>query len=131
MNKTRTRSTFLKPYTSLTEVLKDHELASLGDSYTNFIYSLALSQKTRKPTGTKVKGSILAEALRKADLRKHLPSRMTKHALADAAEALMIYGWLQNYTTITESITTIQKAKDPAEGLSQLLTTIKNRITFP
>ncbi len=125
------RFAFLRPYSSLAEVLNDHELASLGDSYANFIFSIVLSNKKGKASGAKVKGSVLANALRKAGLRKHLPSRMTKHMLADAAEALMIYGWLRNCTSIMESVATIQKAEDSVEGFSLLLAAIKNRVTFP
>ena len=116
---------------SLNEVLTDHKLASLGDSYVNFVYSLVMSNRKGEPLGIKVKGSMLAEALRKARLRQYLPSRMSRHALADAAESLMVYAWLSNCITVGESVTVIEKEKDPVEGLSQLLTVIKSRITFP
>jgi hypothetical protein len=111
--------------------LTDHELASLGDSYINFAYSLALSNRTGKPSGAKVKGSILAEALRKAGLREYLPSRMTRHLLADAAEALIVYAWLQRYITLEESVAIIEKQKDLVGGLSQLLVKISKRLIFP
>lgn len=71
---------------SLAEVLADSDLASLGDAYVNFAYSLALSNRKDKPLGVRVKGSLLAEALRKAGLRDCLGSRMTRHMLADAAK---------------------------------------------
>ena len=88
MKKTINANSFLVPYKSLTEVLEDHKLASLGDTYINFVYSLTLSQKNKKPIGVKVKGSILAEALRRAGLREHVSSSMSCHDLADAVEAL-------------------------------------------
>ena len=122
---------FIRPYKDLTEVLSDHKLASLGDSYINFVYSLVLSNHTGKPSGAKVKGAALAEALRKARLRDFLPSRMTKHMLADAAEALIVYGWLHNCITLQESVAILGKSQDLVEGLSKLLVTVKNRITFP
>jgi len=108
--------------------MTDHNLASLGDTYINFVYSLAISNRTGKPSGTKVKGTVLAEALKKTGLREHLPSRMTRHRLADAAEALIVYAWLNNYIKLDESVAIIEKNKDPANGLSQLLMTIKDRI---
>jgi Na+-transporting NADH:ubiquinone oxidoreductase subunit NqrF len=119
---------FIKTYKSLQEILVNHELASLGDAYINFVYSLALSNRRGKPSGAKVKGKVLAEAIRKAGLREYLPSRMTSHMLADAAEALMVYAWLCNYITLEESIGTLEKNEDLIEALTQLLTTIKNRI---
>jgi len=119
---------FLKTHKSLQEVLVNHGLASLGDAYINFVYSLALSNRKGKPSGAKVKGKALAEALRKAGLREYLPSRMTSHMLADAAEALIVYAWLHNYITLEETIGTLEKNEDPVEALTRLLITIKNRI---
>ena len=121
---------FIKNYENLTQVLTDHKLASLGDAYINFIYSMALSNRKGKPSGAKVKGRVLAEALKKAGLRKHMPSRTTRHMLADGAEALVIYAWLHRYVTLEESIAMVEKTEDLVEGLSQLFMTIKDRIKF-
>jgi len=116
---------------NLNEVLIDHELASLGDSYVNFVYSLAISNRKGSPFGTKVKGSVLAEALRKAGLRECLPSGMSRHGLADAAEALIVYAWLSRWVSLDESVAMIGRESDPVEGLRELLAKIKSRITFP
>ena len=121
---------FLKTHRNLTEVLTDHKLASLGDALINFVYSLALSNKRGQPLGAKVKGHVLAEALKKAGLREHMPSRITRHMLADAAEALVVYGWLHHYITLEETMETLEKTEDLVEGLSQLLRTISDRIKF-
>lgn len=67
------RSLLIKDYTSLPQILANRKLASIGDAYINFVYSLALSQRKGKPSGVKVKGTALSEALRKAGLREHLP----------------------------------------------------------
>jgi len=120
----------MKQYRNLTEVLTDHKLAALGDAYVNFAYSLALSSKKAQPYGAKVKGTILAEALRKAELRKHMPSRMTSHKLADAAEALIVYGWLENYITLDETVSAIEKTDGVTDGFAGLLNKIKNRISL-
>ena len=121
---------FLKTHRNLTEVLTDHKLASLGDAFINLVYSLALSNKKGQASGVKVKGHVLAEAIKKAGLRKHMPSRITRHMLADAAEALVVYGWLHRYITLEESTETLEKPEDLVEGLSQLLRTISDRIKF-
>jgi hypothetical protein len=118
----------IKNYNSLQQILADRELASLGDAYINFVYSLALSQRRSKPSGAKVKGTALAEALRKAGLRKHLPSRIDKHALSDAAEALAVYGWLHNLLTLEESVEILAKTDSLVEGLMQMLLRVKERI---
>jgi hypothetical protein len=121
---------FIKNHGNLTEILTDHKLASLGDAYINFVYSLALSERKRQPTGAKVKGRVLAEALKKVGLREHMPSRITRHMLADAAEALIVYSWLHDYISLEESVATVGKTDDLAEGLSQLLAMAKNKIKF-
>jgi len=121
---------FVKAHRSLSEVLTDHELASLGDAYINFAYALALSNRKGKPLGAKVKGTILAEALKRAGLREHLPARMSRHMLADAAEALIVYGWLNSYVTLEESVSTLMEFANSVEGLTQLLVKIKNRVKF-
>jgi hypothetical protein len=130
LKKDKTSLNFAKECNSLAEVLTDHSLASLGDTYVNFAYSLALSNRRRKPSGTKVKGSILAEALKKAELREHLPARMTRHMLADAAEALIVYAWLHNFVPLEESVAMLEKTGDPVDGFSQLLAKIKSRVKF-
>ena len=121
---------FLRTHRNLTEVLTDHKLASLGDAFINFVYSLALSNKKGEPSGAKVRGRALAEALKKAGLREHLPSRISRHVLADAVEALVVYAWLHHYVTLEETMETLEKTEDLVEGLSQLLRTISDRIRF-
>ena len=120
--------TFTKPYKSLAQILTDRKLAQLGDAYANFVYSLAISNKNKEPTGAKVRGSILAKAIKKAGLRNYLPSRMTRHIMADAGEALIVYAWLNGQITLEESIATLEENNDPVEGFSQLLTKIKIKI---
>lgn len=119
---------FTTTYENLKAVMTDHDLASLGDAYVNFTYSLALSNRKRKPSGVKVKGTLLAEALRRAGLRENLPSRMASHTLADAAEALIVYAWLNNHITIEETVATMENNANTVEGLSLLLERIKKRI---
>jgi hypothetical protein len=119
-----------KTYKNLAEVLADHELASLGDAYVNFVYSLALSNKRGKPSGVKVKGSVLAHAFRKAGLRENLGTRIDSHALADAAEALIVYAWLRGFITLNETVAILARADEQLEGFTQLLKTAKNRVKF-
>jgi Ribonuclease III len=128
MRKSGPAFSFLRIYNSLAEVLTDQKLASLGDSFINFAYSLALSERKGAPEGKKVKGTLLAEALRRAGLREYLPSRMTSHTLADAAEALIVYAWLEDLITLGETVAIMKKNDDPVEGLSRLLERIKGRI---
>jgi len=122
------KSSLIKDYNSLPQILTDRKLSSLGDAYINFIYSLALSERKGKPSGAKVKGTALSEALRKAGLREHLPSRIDKHVLSDAAEALIVYAWLNDLLTLEESVKILGKTDSLVEGLTQLLLKVKERI---
>ena len=113
--------TFVSRYKNLSEVLVDQKLASLGDSFVNFVYSLALSRRKGEPAGAKVDSRVLSEALKKAGLRKLLPSRTDRHLQADAAEALIVYAWTKNILTVEEGVNVLEQHDDPVEGFCALL----------
>jgi len=121
---------FVPQYESLREVLMDQKLSSLGDAYVNFLYSLALSKKKGEPTGTKVKGRLLADAFKKAELRKFLPTRIDRHKKADAAEALIVYAWLRGSMTMEEGLKILEQNLDKVELFSLLLLTTKNKLNL-
>lgn len=113
---------------NLQDVLTNHKLASLGDAYVNFIYSLAMSKKSREPVGAKVDSRILADALKKAGLREYLPSRTDRHKQADAAEALIVYAWLKELMSLEESVKVLENYEDEVEGFSNLLALVKKKL---
>lgn len=119
---------FILQYKTLQDIFVDNELAALGDAYVNFIYSLALSKKMRKPVGVKVDSRVLAEALRKAGLRQFLPSRIDRHKLADAVEALIVYCWLRKVITLRESASILERGTDSTEAFSSLLKFLKEKL---
>jgi hypothetical protein len=55
---------------------------------------------------------------------------MTRHGLADAAEALLVYAWLNGRITLDDSVAIMGKAEGAVEGLSELLASAKKRVTF-
>ena len=122
--------TFVPQYESLSQVLMDQKLASLGDAYVNFLYSLALSKKKGEPTGTKVKGRLLADAFKKAELRKFLPSRIDRHKKADAAEALIVYAWIRGSMTMEEGLKILEQNGEKVEMFSLLLLTAKRKLNL-
>jgi hypothetical protein len=119
---------YIPQYESLSEVLMNQKLAKLGDAYVNFLYSLALSNKKGEPTGTKVQGRLLADAFKKAGLRKFLPSRIDRHKQADAAEALIVYAWIRGSVTMEEGLEIIEQNEDKIEAFSLLLLTAKRKL---
>jgi hypothetical protein len=119
---------FIQKHENLSEVLMDQKLAKLGDAYVNFLYSLAVSKKIGEPTGIKVKGRLLADAFKKAGLRKFLPSRVDRHKQADAAEALIVYAWIRGGMTMEEGLIILEQTEDSVEAFSCLLMTAKTKI---
>ena len=120
-----------REYDNLREVMTDRDLASLGDAFINFAYSLALSNRKGKPAGAKVKGTLLAEALRRAELREEFRSRASSHDLADAAEALIVYSWLRGCLALEEIVSVLEKSETTVHGLTKLLERIRLGVTFP
>jgi len=120
--------TFISQYRNLREVLMDQKLASLGDAYVNFIYSVALSKRKGGPTGAKVDSRLLAEALKKAGLRNLLPSRIDRHKQADAAEALIVYAWVRGSMTMEEGISILEQGEDMVEAFCSFLLTAKRKL---
>jgi hypothetical protein len=105
----------------LTKILTNRELAQFGDALMNFAYSLALTETTGKPTGTRVPDKVLAEAAVKAGLRKSLPRRVGRGEIANSLEALLGYSWLQTHLTLDE-ISSCLKAESltPADNFARL-----------
>ena len=121
MSKPRKLFGFTPNYKALDKILSDHELATLGDAYVNFLISLYLSIKAGKPTGEKADNRTLSKALVHSGLREQIASRVDRHKQADAAEALLVFAWLQGTTTITECIEILLKHENSMEALSALL----------
>jgi len=90
----------------------DKGLAKIGDGIVNLTYSIAKSifltkvNKNNKSirTGLKVSKKILAEALKKADMKKFSKSRADAHDLADTVEALIAYIWFCDTMTIKDMV---------------------------
>ena len=98
---------------SLHEIMLNKGLAALGDTYVNFIYSLAKSRVVGKPQGEKVRGKVLAEALKSSGLRGFLlPKRLSTHELSNAAESLLVYCWLYKLVTLDEAVSLLSSKID-------------------
>lgn len=126
--KTKKRFSFAPAYKTIQEIITDHNLATLGDAYTNLVYSLYLSTKKGKPTGAKANNYLLSKALKQVGLRELLPSRTDRHKQADAAEALLVYVWLLGLTTITENVETLIRSKNVAEAFNSLISSASKKV---
>ncbi|MHA1130813.1 MAG: ribonuclease III family protein [Candidatus Helarchaeota archaeon] len=92
----------IKDFSNLKEILINKDLAKLGDTFLNFVYSLAKSGVLSKFDGWKIPDKVLAQALRDAEMRKYITQRASSHDLGDAVEALVVHEWLFQKITIEE-----------------------------
>jgi len=118
----------LKKYTSLQEIMLDKDLAKLGDAYVNFVFSLASSQRLQKPVGAKVDNQTLARAIKNAGLRGTLPRRIDRHAQGNAAEALIVYAWLQKVLGLEDCLRILRENESPDEAFTELLQEIRKKL---
>ncbi len=95
----------------------DKGLAKLGDGIVNLTYSMAKSIYLTKNspnnkilrTGVKVSKTILATALKNANMKNFAKTRADAHDFADTAEALVAYAWLSNKISLFEIINYLSK----------------------
>lgn len=88
----------------------DKGLAKIGDGVINLSYSIAksifLTQNSRNHnivrTGVKVSKTILAEALKAAEMKGFAKNRADSHDMADTVEALVAFVYLDNSMSINE-----------------------------
>jgi len=118
----------LKSYSSLKELLLDKDLAGLGDSYVNFVYSLAMSQKHGHPMGAKVNNKVLADAVEASGLRKLLPHRVDRHTRGNAAEALLVFAWLQDLQELDDCVKALSREDDLSEAFALLLREVLEKL---
>jgi len=92
----------------LGKILRNAGLAQFGDSLLNFAYSIALTEITGRPRGTKVQDRLLADAAARAGLRKRLPRRVGRGDVANSLEALLGHVWLQKMITLEEVVSCLK-----------------------
>ena len=101
----------------------------MGDAYVNFVFSLGRSKALEEPQGIKVSDRILAEALRRSGLRQELPHRTTRQDCANAVEALLVYGYLNELVSLEETVEQIAAASNsPIDVFVRLIRTVAKRI---
>ena len=86
---------------TLSNILSDSKLASIGDLYVNLIYSIARTSYDKKGA-IHVWDKSLAEALRRAELRTLMPSKLRSGEIADGAEAFIFYSFIHNIMSLDE-----------------------------
>jgi len=117
-----------RKYESLEQLLLDKDLAALGDSYVNFVYSLAMSQKHKRPVGAKVDNQTLADAVAKSGLRKFLPHRVDRHTRGNAAEALIVFAWLGDLLELDDCTKVLSKEDNTAEAFAILIRNVLEKM---
>ena len=106
---------------NLQAILTDSGLAQLGDALLNFAFSMALTEKSGRPTGTRVLDKTLAEAAVKAGLRENLPRRVKRGDVANSLEALLGFVWIEKLITLDEIVTCLKaESLNPSMNFVQL-----------
>ncbi|MBN1801464.1 MAG: hypothetical protein JW891_08160 [Candidatus Lokiarchaeota archaeon] len=90
----------------------DKGLAKIGDGVVNLAYSVAKSIYLTKSaannaiirTGWKVSKEVLSTALKNAGLKSFAKSRADAHDIADTAEAIIAYIWLNDFLSVKEMV---------------------------
>jgi hypothetical protein len=114
---------------AIRQALRNRQLASLGDAYVNFVYSLALTKVNGRPEGIKVSDRILAQAFKLAGLREYLGTRVTRKDLANASESLLVDAYLRDLLTIEESVRILAQNPDGVtSGLVDLMKLAAERV---
>jgi hypothetical protein len=113
----------------LRNILTSRDLAQFGDSLLNFAYSIALTETTGRPRGTKVQDKILADAAARAGLRKRLPRRVGRGDVANSLEALIGHVWLQKMITLEEIVNCLKTDNlEPSKNFSVLVETALSKL---
>jgi hypothetical protein len=114
---------------ALRNILISRDLAQFGDSLLNFAYSIALTETTGRPRGTKVQDKILADAAARAGLRKRLPRRVGRGDVANSLEALLGHVWLQKMITLEEIVNCLKTDNlEPTKNFSILVETALSKL---
>ena len=108
----------------LRRVLEDKGLAGFGDALVNFLYSLAATRRLGRPVGMKIENRVLADAVRKAKLRRLLPRRLDEKAMGNYAEALIAYAWFNRFLTTEKCVEIlVERLNNPTDAFTKLLET--------
>jgi len=99
--------------------LRDKDLARLGDSFVNLVYSTAKTKASGRPVGEKVPDKVLSEALKIAKLQ--VPMRLTHGERGDVVEAVLAYAWMHNMLPLEEAVAILYTTISGAEYESRSL----------
>ncbi len=95
----------------------DKGLSTIGDGIVNLAYSIAKSLYLTKHsvnnkiirTGKSVNKKVLSNALKNADMKDFARSRADAHDMADTAEAIVAYIWLNNKLAFGEIVALLEE----------------------
>ena len=122
---------------SLKEIGTNKKLAKFGDIVTNFIYSVAKSLIIHRLDQRKVNRTILANALKDANLKEFCKTRSNAHDMANTAEAFIGYmyckeNWsfehMVNYLQPTLSTYNLEEYTEEIAGATAAFTILLKKI---
>ncbi len=112
---------------TLTDPLQDRGLSSLGDTYLNFIYSLAASLRNKSLSSLRISNKALAEAMKQSGFRSLLPHRLSTHDIGNSAEAMVVYAIVNELASTGEIFQALMNSENLTEALTDEFKKIKSR----
>lgn len=120
----------LKNLDPISDMILDKGLARLGDSYLNFLYSLALSEARGEPTGVRVTDKVLIEVAKATGIKSKLPKRTPGGRVADSIEALIAYTWLKGALDFKDMMEIFRRMSyDPKSSIEEIVKVAFQRLT--
>ncbi|MFW9990619.1 MAG: ribonuclease III family protein [Candidatus Odinarchaeota archaeon] len=96
-------------------ILHDQGNAKLGDSFVNFLFSVAKSLCWQRTTGLKVADAVLSNAYKQSRLKEYVFLKGNKDVLGDKIEALLLWTWLSRFMDFTEMVNVLRKNLDTSK----------------
>lgn len=86
------------------ELVYDNEFSKLGDSLTNFVFSLALTKIFNRYEGVRVSNFVLSEALKKSTFNYLIKKRQNRHEKGNIVESIILFSWVKEYFEILDLV---------------------------
>ena len=87
------------------EIVYLDEFSKLGDSLTNFVFSLAITKTSLEFSGSKASNFVLSEALKKSKFNYLVKKRQSRHEKGNVVESILLYCWITEHMDLFEMVT--------------------------
>ncbi len=86
------------------ENIYSDKFSKLGDSLTNFVFSLSITKSKKKFEAKNVSNYVLSESLKKSKFSFLIKRRQTRHKKGNIVEAILLYCWIKKNMDIQNMV---------------------------